>query len=209
MIKNKIYLTPLIILAIIIIFLAISINKSTSKNNFLQNNRSQEKIIKLPEFQLSTIKISSNKLARNSSPILEESFSNQDLKGRISIINFFASWCIICAKEHNLIKELGDIYNQKTYRKKIAIFGVAWRDLEENAISFLNNNGNYYHKVALDSKNSLGKLINLSGVPETIITNQKGEIIKKYQGQLNRDNLIEIKQIIDNEIKNQSPDIAN
>ena len=61
MIKNKIYLTPLIILAIIIVFLAISIIKSENKNNFLKNNQSQQKSIKFPEFQLPLINASNDK----------------------------------------------------------------------------------------------------------------------------------------------------
>ena len=202
MIKNKIYLTPLIILAIIIIFLAISIIKSDNKNNFLQNNQLQKTLIKFPDFQLPLIHIASNKnILKNPSSILENKFSNHDLYGKISVINFFASWCTVCSKEHHLIKELREIYSQKIYHQKVAIFGVAWRDLPENALVFLNNNGNYYHQVALDSKNSLGKLINLTAVPETIITNQKGEIIKHYRGELNIDNFAEIKRIIEIEIK--------
>lgn len=202
MIKNKIYLTPLIILAIIIVFLAISIIKSDNKSNFLKNNQSQKKSIKFPEFQLPLINVSNNKnISKNSSSIEETSFSNQDLRDKISIVNFFASWCIVCIKEHHLIKELSDIYNQKRYHQKVAIFGVAWRDLPENSLIFLNNNGNYYHKVALDSRNSLGKLINLNAVPETIIINRQGEIIKHYQGELSRDDFAEIKQTIDDEYK--------
>ena len=202
MIKNKIYLTPLIILAIIIVFLAISIIKSENKNNFLKNNQSQQKSIKFPEFQLPLITASNDKnISKNSSSIEETSFSNKDLRGKISIVNFFASWCIICIKEHHLIKELSDIYNQKRYHQKVAIFGVAWRDLPENSLIFLNNNGNYYNKVALDSRNSLGKAINLTAVPETIIINRQGEIIKHYQGELSRDDFAEIKQTIDEEYK--------
>ena len=202
MIKNKIYLTPLIILAIIIIFLAISIIKSENKNNFLKNNQSQQKSIKFPEFQLPLINASNDKnISKNSSSIEETSFSNKDLRGKISIVNFFASWCIVCIKEHHLIKELSDIYNQKRYHQKVAIFGVAWRDLPENSLIFLNNNGNYYNKVALDSRNSLGKAINLTAVPETIIINRQGEIIKHYQGELSRDDFTEIKRTIDEEYK--------
>ena len=202
MIKNKIYLTPLIIIAIIIIFLAISIIKSENKNNFLKNNQSQQKSIKFPEFQLPLINASNDKnISKNSSSIEETSFYNQDLRDKIYIVNFFASWCIVCIKEHHLIKELSDIYNQKIYHQKVAIFGVAWRDLPENSLIFLNNNGNYYNKVALDSRNSLGKLINLTAVPETIIINRQGEIIKHYQGELSRDNFTEIKRTIDEEYK--------
>ncbi len=174
----------------------------TDKNNFLQNNQLQKTLIKFPDFQLPLIPITSNKnILKNPSSILENKFSNQDLHGKISVINFFASWCAVCSKEHHLIKELREIYSQKTYHQKVAIFGVAWRDLPENVLVFLNSNGNYYHKVALDSKNSLGKLINLSAVPETIITNQQGEIIKHYLGELNIDNFAEIKRIIESEIK--------
>ena len=42
-------------------------------------------------------------------------FTDANFKGRYTVVNFFASWCIVCIKEHHLIKELSDIYNQKIY----------------------------------------------------------------------------------------------
>ena len=71
--------------------------------------------------------------------------------------------------------------------------GINFKDKKEDAISYLKNDGNPYDFVGLDKEGRLGLEFGVIGLPETFIINDKGKIIYKHLGPLN-------KKIIKNEI---------
>ena len=113
--------------------------------------------------------------------------SNKDLKGRIMLINFFASWCAPCKAEHPLFFEI-----KKNY-PNILLIGINYKDKQEEAINYLNTMGNPYDYVGVDNKGLIGLELGVFGLPETFIVNSKGIITYKHLGPLT-------KKIITNEV---------
>ena len=102
------------------------------------------------------------------------------------VINYWASWCLECIEEHELLITLAE--TQKLENKVIM---VSFQDNDENAIEFLNNYG--YGKIiyAIDDESKLAIDSGVFGVPETHII-VDGEIVQKFIGPLNLSNIEEI-----------------
>lgn len=96
------------------------------------------------------------------------------------LLNFFASWCVPCIYEHELLKHYKSEY-------QIPLVGVSWRNDPADAKKWLKKRGNPYDKVFFDRDNRLGIELGLSGVPESFIVNREGEIILHYKGVLTKE----------------------
>lgn len=164
--------TPLIILVAILIALTFATVKlvETSKPGGVVQN------IPLSDFTLADL------YAPN------QFFSKADLIGEYSLVSFFASWCTTCAAEHDLLLKLKDNLG-------IKIYGVAWRDLDENTIKYLAKHGNPYAKTATDSKGTLSKILGIEAVPETLLIDPSGTIIWHYQGALDEEAIETIRNL--------------
>ena len=120
----------------------------------------------------------------NLKPLIEE--DKIQLETDFLIINYWASWCLECIEEHELLISLAE--SQKLKGKVIM---VSFQDNIENSIEFLNNYGYGNIVYAVDNESKLAIDSGVFGVPEThIIIN--GEIVKKFIGPLNLSNVEEI-----------------
>jgi len=114
-------------------------------------------------------------------------FTNNDIKDTQVLINFFASWCIPCKTEHAMLNYL------KNKNPQLIIIGIDHKDKINDAIKFLEINGNPYNYVGVDEDGKIGLEFGVFGLPETFLTNNKGKIIYKNIGPIT-------KEIIKNEI---------
>ena len=112
---------------------------------------------------------------------------SEDLKGKYTLINFFASWCAPCKAEHNLFFEI------KKEIPELFIFGVSYKDNPTDSKNYLKEEGNPYSFVGVDQEGKIAFEFGVFGLPETYIVNNKGKIIFKHAGALTR-------KIIDDEI---------
>ncbi len=119
-----------------------------------------------------------------------EEFSKKDLIGKYSVINFFASWCTTCRAEHDILLRLKS-------EGIVDIYGVAWRDIDENTKKYLEEAGNPYKKVAKDSRGLFTKITGLEAVPETLIVDKKGNVVLRFKGNLQEFSLEEIREFIE------------
>ncbi len=115
-------------------------------------------------------------------PALEGSsqpgFSNADLgKGRVSLVNVFASWCVPCHQEHPFLMELAK-------DPRLVLFGINQKDKPENARRFLGKLGNPYQAVGTDSDGRASIEWGVYGVPETFVVTPDGRIAYKHVGPL-------------------------
>ena len=105
-------------------------------------------------------------------------------KGEVVLINFWASWCPPCRAEHPTLKELSD--------RGIRLYGVNFKDRPENAVRFLEDDGNPFAAITADREGRTGIDWGVAGLPETFILNGEGEILFRFAGPLiggNYDNI--------------------
>jgi cytochrome c biogenesis protein CcmG/thiol:disulfide interchange protein DsbE len=114
-------------------------------------------------------------LTANGEPV--PGLSDADLKGRVSVVNVWASWCGPCRQEHPF---LVDLAKDPTIR----VVGINQRDDPDNARRFLGALGNPYAAVGTDPKGRASIDWGVYGVPETFIVGPDGRIRHKHIGPL-------------------------
>ncbi len=111
-----------------------------------------------------------------------EGFDTASLKGEVTVVNVFASWCIPCREEHPLLERL-------KAETGVRIFGINQKDAPENAVAFLTELGNPYQRIGGDSDNRVSIDWGVYGVPETFVVNAEGVITFKHVGPISPDSL--------------------
>ncbi len=99
------------------------------------------------------------------------------LKGKVALVNFFASWCEPCRDEHAVLMRLvaGD---------KTPLYGIAYKDKPEDAERFLKEYGDPYRSVGLDESGRTAIDFGVYGVPETYVIDREGRIRLRHVGPL-------------------------
>ena len=117
----------------------------------------------------------------------EEILLSDDLKGKYTLINFFASWCTPCRAEHHLFFKI------KKEIPELFILGFSHKDDLDDSKKYLEEEGNPYSFVGIDSDGKIAFNFGVFGLPETFIINEDKKIIYKHTGPLT-------KKIIEDEI---------
>jgi len=110
-------------------------------------------------------------------PLLPDgkSLKTADLKGQVSLVNVFASWCVPCRAEH-------PIWSKVTAEEKLPIYGINWKDKREAAEAWIKELGNPYTRIGFDPDNKAGVEWGVYGVPETYVIDKRGRVRFKYVG---------------------------
>ena len=103
-------------------------------------------------------------------------FASTDLTGgQVSVVNFWASWCVPCVQEHPVLVTLKE-------RTGVRVFGVNYKDQAAAARRFLGRYGNPYFAVGVDGNGRAAIEWGVYGMPETFVVNGRGEIVYKHVG---------------------------
>ena len=106
----------------------------------------------------------------------ETSYVTEDvLKGEISLVNIFGSWCASCVTEHPKLIEIGQQGN-------VQIIGVDWRDSREKGARWLKAYGDPYKVVLFDDSSQLAIGLGVGGAPESFLVGPDGIIRYKHVG---------------------------
>lgn len=104
---------------------------------------------------------------------------NKALRGKLVVLNVFASWCLSCQIEH---PQLMDMAKQSN-----AVWvGLDYMDQPAAAKHFLQDNGSPYQLVLSDPDGQLAINLGVYGVPETFVVDQKGVIRYRHAGPLTK-----------------------
>jgi cytochrome c biogenesis protein CcmG/thiol:disulfide interchange protein DsbE len=103
-------------------------------------------------------------------------------KGKVSVVNVWASWCIPCHDEAPLLTELGK-------DTRLQVIGINYKDAPENARRFLGRYGNPFGIVGVDGNGRAAIEWGVYGVPETFIVGRQGTIVYKMVGPVTPDNI--------------------
>lgn len=106
----------------------------------------------------------------------EGSFSNKDLKGQVTLVNVWASWCFACRQEHEVVKNLA--------RNGVRVVGLNYKDEPADAKNWLSRLGNPYEVVAVDYDGRISIDWGVYGAPETFLIDPDGIIRHKVIGPL-------------------------
>ena len=95
----------------------------------------------------------------------------------MTLVNVWASWCVPCRDEHPLLTELAK-------DGRFRLFGINYKDAEDNARRFLGRYGNPFDAVGVDANGRVGIDWGVYGVPETFVVDDAGRIVYKHVGPL-------------------------
>ena len=113
------------------------------------------------------------KLAQLHEPKL--AFAPEEMKGKVWMLNVWASWCVSCRVEHPVLVEM--------QRKQVVpIVGLNYKDKREDAVAWLQKFGNPYELSAWDIDGRVGIDYGVYGAPETFLIDKQGVIRHKQIG---------------------------
>lgn len=156
------YLIPLGLFLVLVAFLAIGLGRDPREVPSPLINKAA------PTFRL---------------PQLQEqgkTFSAEDMRGKVWVLNVWASWCVSCRDEHPLLIE---------YAKSgaVPIYGLNWKDKREDALAWLGDLGDPYVLSAVDLDGRVAIDYGVYGAPETYLIDQAGVIRHKHIGPVTPD----------------------
>jgi cytochrome c biogenesis protein CcmG/thiol:disulfide interchange protein DsbE len=156
------YLIPLGIFVVLVIFLAIGLGRDPHEVPSPLINKAA------PTFRLPQLKEPS------------KTFSAEDMRGKVWILNVWASWCVSCRDEHPLLIE---------YAKSgaVPIYGLNWKNNREEALVWLEELGNPYVLSVSDLDGRVAIDYGVYGAPETYVIDQSGTIRFKQIGPITPD----------------------
>jgi cytochrome c biogenesis protein CcmG/thiol:disulfide interchange protein DsbE len=103
-------------------------------------------------------------------------------KGKVSVVNVWASWCVPCHDEAPLLTELGK-------DKRLQLVGINYKDAPDNARRFLGRYGNPFGIVGVDGNGRASIEWGVYGVPETFVVGRDGTIVYKLVGPVTPQNV--------------------
>jgi len=174
--KKKITFSFLILAFLIFCFLIL--NKALNEDKIYSPKLEKNKNSYLPDFNLPQL-FSSDQV------LLSEIVKQKDF----SLVNIWASWCIPCREENDLLKSLSNFNSLQN-------IGINYKDKKKNSIKFLQDYGNPFNHNLVDYNGTESINLGAYGVPETFLINKNRKILLKIIGPINNNHIKQITKII-------------
>ena len=156
------YLIPLVLFVGLVAFLAIGLGRDPHEVPSPLINKPA------PPFQL----------AQLHAP--DKTFSPEEMRGKVWLLNVWASWCVSCREEHPVLL---DVARQGL----VPIYGLNWKDQRDDAVSWLSELGNPYVLSASDIEGRAAIDYGVYGAPESYLIDKNGVIRFKQIGPIDKD----------------------
>ena len=145
------YLIPLALFLVLVVFLAIGLGRDPSEVPSPLINKAA------PTFRLPQLKDPS------------KTFSAEDMRGKVWILNVWASWCVTCQDEHPRLLKYAET-------GIVPIYGLNWKDKRADALAWLDQLGDPYVLSVSDFDGRIAIDYGVYGAPETYVIDQNGTI---------------------------------
>ena len=99
----------------------------------------------------------------------------ESARGKLTLVNFWASWCVPCRQEHPVILALSK-------DPRLTVVGVNYKDGSENALRFLGELGNPFAAIGVDPRGKAAIDWGVYGIPESYLVAADGTILYKRVG---------------------------
>jgi cytochrome c biogenesis protein CcmG/thiol:disulfide interchange protein DsbE len=156
------YLIPLALFFVLIVFLAFGLTRNPQELPSALIDKPA------PEFRLPQLKDPA------------KSLSASDMRGKVWMMNVWASWCIACRQEHPYLFQYAE-------SGVVPIYGLNYKDKREDALGWLEELGDPYLASAVDLDGRVGMDYGVYGAPETYIIDKSGTIRLKHVGPITPD----------------------
>jgi cytochrome c biogenesis protein CcmG/thiol:disulfide interchange protein DsbE len=103
-----------------------------------------------------------------------QGLTSADFKGEPMLLNVFASWCVACREEHQMLLSLKHQ-------------GLDWKDQAADGARYLAENGDPYSRAGNDESGRTGIDLGVAGVPETFVVDGRGRVRYKFIGPIDAD----------------------
>lgn len=159
---NRILLVPLVLFIALVAFLLIGLRRDPHEVPSPLINK------QAPAFQLAQLQVP------------DKTFSAQEMRGKVWLLNVWATWCVACREEHPLLLE---------YSKTgaVPIYGLDYKDDRAAALRLLDEEGNPYVLTASDPDGRVAIDYGVYGAPESYLIDRDGVIRFKQIGPLTED----------------------
>lgn len=156
------YLIPLALFLLLVVFLAFGLRRDPNELPSVLINKAA------PTFRLPQLKDPA------------KTFSAEDMRGKVWLLNVWASWCIGCREEHEWLLEYSN-------SGVVPIYGLNYKDKTDDALAWLSELGDPYVLNAVDADGRVAIDYGVYGAPETYLIDQNGTIRFKQVGPLSPD----------------------
>lgn len=161
--RKLIYFAPAAVFVVLVGFFIVGLGKDPSRLESVLIDRP------VPEFALDAL------------PDRGRPLTSEHLKGEVSLVNIFGSWCVACIAEHPFLMEI-------QASGAVPIHGIDWREKNPaDGMRWLVRNGDPYDRVGLDPDSRVAIDFGVTGAPETFIVDKAGVIRYKHIGPITRD----------------------
>ena len=150
-------LIPLILFLFIAVFLYFSLNSNSSK-------------LASPLLGKIFPNIEAKDFYSDESVLLTDLFSDN-----ISLVNVWASWCVTCRQEHQMMMKIAK-------NKNLQLIGINYKDTRADGERYLEVMGNPFDVIVFDPSGKIGLDLGVYATPETFLVNQQGVILFKHIG---------------------------
>ena len=121
-------------------------------------------------------------------PIIEgtDFYSNETVKlndlmdNKLALVNVWASWCVTCRKEHQVIMNIAKNTNLK-------LIGINYKDTKNDGEEYLKVMGNPFDEIVFDPNGEIGMELGVYATPETFLISREGLIIHKHIGEITKE----------------------
>ena len=178
-------LIPLIVFVILAYFMwhGLNINPKLLPSTLIDHT--------VPTFNLPVVNVSESPRAhsshaqsthapKNQAQSAGDSLTQQDFLGHVSLLNVWTSSCSTCREEHPVLLDIAR-------SKQVLVYGLAYKDNQDDVRRWLKSAGNPYQKVGFDADGKVGMELGVYGTPETYLIDSKGIIRYRHIGAMTQE----------------------